>query len=187
MAWLTKDLQNNFLMKNPVNSPMFGVQEIESREIHTNVLPCPFKSNRKFGYVLVLPSKIYHFLYVVVVPVSSLTWVDDAIVGRRTICSRYWDTTTYQIRPSLKLPGMTVELGEKREPSLLPDKKSVLTGWCLSGGLVRTRDNDECRHINIIASSTALYNYVTPPDWVLSERDRTSGIKNQIMIFISPT
>lgn len=50
------------LMKNPVNIAMFGFQKIESLEIHTNVLPCPFKSNRKFGYVLVLPSKIYHFL-----------------------------------------------------------------------------------------------------------------------------
>ena len=49
-------------MKNPVNIAMFGFQKIESLEIHTNVLPCPFKSNRKFGYVLVLPSKIYHFL-----------------------------------------------------------------------------------------------------------------------------
>ena len=60
------------LMKNAVNTAMFGLQEIESLEIHTNVLPCPFKSNRKFGYVLVLPSKIYHFLYELVV-VSSLT------------------------------------------------------------------------------------------------------------------
>ena len=60
-------------MKNPVNSAMFGFQKIESLEIHTNVLSCPFKSNRKFGYVLVLPRKIYHFLYVLV-PAIIFDW-----------------------------------------------------------------------------------------------------------------
>ena len=144
-------------MKNPVNSAMFGFLKIESLEIHTNVLPCPFKSNRKFGYVLVLPSKIYHFLYLVV-PVSSLTWDCDAILGRRTICSRYHNISDPAIRSN---PWSYHWWQLSRERILIAPRQKECSHWLMSQWrLWRTRDNDECRHINIITSSTTLYNWV---------------------------